>query len=82
MNALALEQKADGRHALALAFAKSIHELLKLRTTLNLEEDFIIVVGHLDVQVLGASSGGLGALAGGATAFVLSRHCGGSLRLM
>lgn len=59
-----IEQETHGGHLLSLAFAEGIHELLQLRGALNLEEDFIVVVGNLDVEVLHR----------GGAAFLLGRH--------
>ena len=74
LNTLALEEESHRRHALALAIAESTHELFKLRASLDLEEDFVVVVGHLDVKVLGgARSGGLGLR--GAAILRVVRHC-------
>lgn len=53
LNTAAVEEEANGVWCFALSFAESIHQLLQLSGTLDLEEDFIIVVGNLDVQVLG-----------------------------
>ena len=48
-----IEQEAATGESLALPLTESIHQLLQLRGTLDLEEDLIVVVGHLDVEVLG-----------------------------
>ena len=37
---------------LSLTFAKSIHQLLQVGRALDLEENFVVVVGDLDVEVL------------------------------
>ena len=47
----AIEQKATASNVLALTFTKGIHQLLQLCCALDLEEDFIVVVGDLDVEV-------------------------------
>lgn len=44
---------------LALSLAEGIHKFLQLRTPLDLEEDFIIVISNLDVEVLNRSRHGL-----------------------
>jgi len=54
-NAGAVKEEANGGNLLALALAKGIHQLLQLGGPLDLEEDFVVVVGHLDVEVLGLS---------------------------
>lgn len=51
-----IKQESDCGHLLALSLAKGIHQLLELGGTLDLEENFIIVVGHLDIQVFRRSS--------------------------
>lgn len=38
---------------LALTLAEGVHELLELGGALDLEENLVVVVGDLDVQVLG-----------------------------
>lgn len=80
LHALALEDESDGSKRLSLAIAEGIHELLKLGRALDLEEDFVVVVRHLDVEVLG-----VGRLAGGAsgrtTVLVFGRHVVGLLYL-
>jgi hypothetical protein len=48
---LPIEEKATGLDRLALPFAEGIHELLQLRRPLDLEEDFVVVVGDFDVDV-------------------------------
>lgn len=40
-----------------MAFAEGVHKLLKLRCALDLEENFVVVISHLNVQVLGSGSG-------------------------
>ena len=52
----AVEQKANSGHLLSLAFAECIHELLQLRCALDLEENLIVVIGDLNVKVLGGRS--------------------------
>ena len=48
-----VEQKADSGDLLALTIAESIHELGELSRPLDLEENLVVVVGHLDVEMLG-----------------------------
>lgn len=49
----AVEEEAHAGEGLALTVAEGIHELLQLGCALDLEEDLVVVVGDLDVQVLG-----------------------------
>jgi len=49
----AVEEEAHARERLALTLAEGVHELLQLGGALDLEEDLVVVVGHLDVEVLG-----------------------------
>lgn len=51
-DALTVEEESDTLRRLALALAESIHELLELSSPLDLEEDFVVVVCHLNVEVL------------------------------
>ena len=75
MYALAFEQEPDRRGVLALSLAEGVHKLLKLGRALNLEEDFVVVVRHLDVEVLdSAASRRIGVVTGGASALVVVRH--------
>lgn len=62
---------------LALALAEGIHQLLELRGALDLEEDLVVVVGNLDVEVLGLRWPFV-LIWGWRSASVLlsSRHCG------
>lgn len=71
LNTLALEQESDRGHALALALAESVHELLELGRSLDLEEDLVIVIRNFDVEVLGAS-GSFATLTSRTAAFVLA----------
>jgi hypothetical protein len=52
LHAAAVEKEADGGRGLALALAEGVHQLLQLRSALDLEEDLVVVVRHLDVEVL------------------------------
>lgn len=38
-----------------MPLAESVHELLELSGTLDLEEDLIVVIRHFDVEMLGWS---------------------------
>ena len=51
--ALTVEQESYARDVLSLAVAESVHELAKGSGALDLEEDLVVVVGDLDVEVLG-----------------------------
>lgn len=49
---LSIEQKSYGLGVFALPLAKGIHEFLELGASLDLEEYFVVVVRHLDIEVL------------------------------
>ena len=51
----AVEKEPNGGHLLSLTFAKSIHQLSQVGRALDLEEDFVVVIGDLDVEVLNGS---------------------------
>ena len=53
VDAGAVKEEAHAGEGLALTVAEGIHELLQLGCALDLEEDLVVVVGHLDVEVLG-----------------------------
>jgi hypothetical protein len=55
-----------------LPLTEGIHKLLQLSSTLDLEENLIVIVGHLDIQVL-CCTGIFWFTAAGA-AVVRSRH--------
>ncbi len=48
-----IEQEPDGIRAFPLTFTKCIHKLFQCGGTLDLKKNFIVVIGHFDVQVLG-----------------------------
>jgi len=48
----AIKEEAHAGGSLATSLAESIHKLLQLCCTLDLEEDLVIAVGDLDVEVL------------------------------
>lgn len=48
---LPIKQEPTALQRLALALAEGIHQLLQLRCALDLEEDFVVVVRHFDVEV-------------------------------
>lgn len=75
LDALALEEKPDRSQTLALSLAEGGHELLELRAALDLEEDLVVVVGNLDVKVLGG--GGLRGVASRASVFCVVGHYAG-----
>lgn len=54
VDSLAVEEESHTGRGLSLTLAESIHELLELGGALDLEVDFVVVVGHLDVEVLAA----------------------------
>ena len=47
-----IEEESDRSGSLALSLAEGIHQLLEGGGALDLEEDFIVVVGNLDVEML------------------------------
>ena len=51
IHSLSVEEEATALDRLALPLAESIHELLQLSRALNLEEDFIVVIRHFDIDV-------------------------------
>lgn len=53
LHSRAVKQESHRVEGLALALAKGRHELLELGAALDLEEDLVVVVGDLDVEVLG-----------------------------
>lgn len=57
-----------------MALAEGGHKLLELGRSLDLEEDLVVVVRHLDVEVLVAAGRGIGALSRGASAVVFTGH--------
>ncbi|KAI6754342.1 hypothetical protein HG530_012856 [Fusarium avenaceum] len=71
LDSRAVEEESHGAGGLSLAFAEGTHQLLELCGTLDLEEDFVVVVGNLDVQVLRVG----GRLLAGGAVLVLVRHC-------
>jgi hypothetical protein len=54
VDSLAVEEESHTGRGLSLTLAESIHKLLELGGALDLEVDFVVVVGHLDVEVLAA----------------------------
>lgn len=49
LHSVAIEEKTDGVGRFALTLAKGVHQLFQLGRSLDLEEDLIVVVRHLDV---------------------------------
>ena len=74
----AVEEEAHAREGLALTLAEGVHELLKLGGALDLEEDFVVVVGNLDVEVLGLRLGSVVLVAAVGRGGGLVRHVAGS----
>lgn len=70
LDSRAVEKKSHGAGRLSLALAKGSHKLLKLCSALDLEEDLVVVVGNLDVEVLGVG----GCLLARSPVFVLVGH--------
>ena len=54
VDSLTVEEESHTGRGFALTLAEGIHELLQLGGALDLEIDFVVVVGHLNVQVLAA----------------------------
>ena len=54
VDSLAVKEESHTGRGFALTLAEGIHELLELGGTLDLEVDLVVVVGHLNVQVLAA----------------------------
>jgi hypothetical protein len=73
LDARALKEKSARSDGLALAFAEGSHEFLELGGPLDLEEDLVVVIGNLDVEMLGVC-GRLGGGAGRATVLMVGRH--------
>ena len=48
----AIEEESNRRNLFALTFAERSHQFVKFCRSLDLEKDFVIVVGHLDVEML------------------------------
>ena len=57
LDSCAIKQESHSGHGLALAIAEGTHQLLKLGGALDLEKDLVVVVRHLDVEVLSAAAG-------------------------
>jgi hypothetical protein len=51
VHSLPVEEETNTRDVLALTVAERIHEFLELGSPLNLEEDLVVVIRHLDVEV-------------------------------
>ena len=67
----AVEEETDTGGTFALTVTERIHELLQLGRSLDLEEDLVVVVGHLDVEVFGLPTFRLG---GGGVRISVVRH--------
>lgn len=48
-----IKEEADTCHRFALTLAERVHELVESGCALDLEEDFVVVVGDFDVEVFG-----------------------------
>jgi hypothetical protein len=73
LDTLALKDESNGSRGFALTVAKRVHQLFQLGRTLDLEEDLVVVVRHLDVEVLGVRSF-VRLCSGRAAVFVFGRH--------
>ena len=56
LNTSSIEQKADVGQRLTLTLTECVHKLRELSCALYFEEDFIVIVCHFDVEVLGFGS--------------------------
>lgn len=72
LHSLAVKEEAHAGDVLALAVAEGVHQLAELSRSLDLEEDLVVVIGDLDVEVLGLSVLGLLVVVRGAVV----GHCG------
>ena len=52
LNAHSLEQESNRRCSLALTLTEGIHELLQIGSSLDLEENLVVVIRDFDVEVL------------------------------
>lgn len=50
-----IEEEPDGSALLALPLAESAHQLVQLGGLLDLEENFVVAIGNLDVEVLASA---------------------------
>ena len=80
VDARAVEEEAHASEGLALTVAEGIHELLQLGCALDLEEDLVVVVGDLNIQVLGLLRSLL--LVGGGGRRRRGRHGGGFAKVV
>lgn len=71
LDSRAVEEEAHGASSLALAFAEGAHQFLELGGALDLEEDLVVVVCHLDVKVFRVRRG----LLAGCAVCVVVGHC-------
>lgn len=55
LDAAAIEQEANLVRSLALPLTESIHQLLQRGSALDLEEDLVVVIRHLNVEMLALS---------------------------
>ncbi len=52
-----VEEESHSGWRLALTVAEGVHQFLQCRRALDLEENFVVVVGHFDIQVFRLSWG-------------------------
>jgi hypothetical protein len=50
-----IDEESDSLGVFALTVAESLHELVEFGGSLDLEEDFVVAIGDLDVEVLATS---------------------------
>ena len=53
LHSCAIEQEADALRGLSAPFAEGIHQLLKVGSALDLEENLVVSIRDLDVEMLG-----------------------------
>lgn len=53
INPRPIKQEANRLNGFALTFAESVHEFGEGCGAFDFEEHFVVVIGHLDVEVLG-----------------------------
>jgi hypothetical protein len=52
LDSAAIEQESHRAWGATLSLAERVHQLLQSSSPLNLEEDFVVVVGDLDIEVV------------------------------
>lgn len=52
LDSAAIEQESHRAWGATLSLAERVHQLLQSSSPLNLEEDFVVVIGDLDIEVV------------------------------